>query len=159
MRMNRRQFTASLGVAALPFPAFSTVAACAPAVPASTYAWAQLIVRAQSKVDPAMLARMLRLSPDVATELFSSLVRNGVLRAPCAAGIAQAVRPIQATGRSAAPSNALRRTLANTWEHIAQDAKPLVNDIDPALGCRETTQEETPHAGTSEPLQESPQSG
>lgn len=157
--MNRRQFTTSLsaltGAAALPFPVAGVMA---PAVPPSTYAWAQLIARAQVKVSPTMLARQLHLSPEVAHSLFNTLIRDGVLRAPSAVGIAQAARPLQATGYSATK----RQAVLSRMEKLIQQAtptEPLAKDDDPALVCSNTAEKDNVDASTREHIQESPQSG
>lgn len=147
------------GAAALPFSAVRAAAVAAPAVPPTAYAWAHLIVRAQAKADPAMLARQLKLSPDVAQTLFDTLIRDGVLRAPGAAGVAQAVQPLQTTGHRATAPRAIQKRIEGAWETLGEGDGPLVKEDDPALECRETPNKDARDASTPEPLQESPQSG
>ncbi|WP_299414196.1 hypothetical protein [uncultured Sulfitobacter sp.] len=160
--MNRRQFTASLGAlagaAALPFPALRAATAAAPAVPPTAYAWAHLIVRAQAKASPAMLARQLGLSPEVAQSLFDTLIRDGVLRAPGAAGIAQAAHPLHSTGHTATAPQALRKRMQNLMER-AKSSRPLVKDDTLDVGCSKTVQEKDHDASTPEYIQESPVRG
>jgi hypothetical protein len=161
--MNRRQFTASLGAisgaAALPLSAAPAVTSALSPVPAATYSWAQLIVRAQAKTDPAMLARHLKLSPDVAHNLFQTLIRDGILRAPTTAGIAQASKPIQASGQSLRAHRPTLHQIKAAWEDIHHDAEPLVNQESPALGCDNSVEKDCSDACTDEPIQESPQAG
>jgi hypothetical protein len=105
-----------------------------------------------------MLARQLRLSPEVAHNLFNTLIRDGVLRMPTVAGSAQAVRPLQATGHSATR----RRAALSRMENLVQQAprtEPLVKDDDPALVCSNTADKDSVDASTREHIQESPQSG
>ncbi len=160
--MNRRQFTALL--AALPLTKVlptTLSAAAAPqsaAVPAGTYAWAQLIARAQNRCSPAMLARQLHLSPDAAQHLYGQMLRDGVLRAPGALGMARATQPIDATGTAPRHSfDRLRRMLRTVAPD--EDTPPLAKDDDPRLGCADTRTEDTADASPDEPFQESPERG
>jgi hypothetical protein len=160
--MNRRQFTASLAALAatpiLPFGAI-TPAAAAPvaAFPPGAYAWAPLVARAQNKCSPATLAQHLHLDANAATQLFNTMVRDGVLRAPGAVGIAQAANPIDASG-TRAPSFFTKMN-----SHLEQALKPqteiapLVKAEDPALGCGDSIAKDDPDARTDQPVQESPQ--
>ncbi|MEH6644473.1 hypothetical protein [Sulfitobacter sp.] len=161
--MNRRQFNASLGAfgtaATLPMAAMPSAAVAAPAVSTSTYKWAQLIVGAQAKADPAMLSRLLRLSPEIAPGVFDKLIRDGVLRTPGVAGVARAVQPVRAIGQSVTGPTDLRRQLRAVWNNATEDAQPLVIEDDPALGCGNTAEKEKPDASTTEPLQESSRRG
>ncbi len=158
--MNRREFTASLAaLATTPVLPIGVSAAAVPqsaVVPAGTYAWAQLIARAQNRCSPTMLVRHLRLSEDAAQQLFNEMLRDGVLRAPGAAGVAQAVQPINATGSS--ETNILSK-LRNTLpaEDQMDAASPMVKDDTAGLGCPETTAENQTDASETEPLQESTQ--
>lgn len=166
--MNRRQFTASLGAlsgtAALPLaPAQAAVpAAAALAAPPKVYLWAQLIARAQANTSPAMLARLLWLSPEVAQSVFDNLVRDGVLRTPAVTGIAQAVQPVQATGHSVTTPQAIRTRMEKLMEQakqIQQEPQPLVKADAQALEYGETAELDQADACPCEPLQESPRCG
>lgn len=159
--MNRRQFNVSLGAlgSSAMLPVTAAQSAAVPAVSPSTYKWAQLIVRAQEKADPAMLARLLRLSPEMAQGLFDKLIRDGALRARGAAGIMQAMQPVQIKGHSTTSTPAARCKLRAAWNNMTEDAQPLVNRDNPALGCGNTPEKETPDASAAEPLQESPRRG
>ena len=166
--MNRRQFTLTLATlpatSALPNGLTAAVAPKTVAAPAGTYAWAQLIARAQNRCSPAMLARQLRLSPEVAQQLFAEMLRDGVLRPPTAAGVAQATQPINATGHQIP---GIRKTLTELSDALYREEPPkgargapdpLVKADEPCLGCAETTEEDA-HASPDQPLQESPARG
>lgn len=158
--MNRRQFTASLGAlsgaAVLPVPTLAVPAPPLAAVPTATYSWAKLIVRAQARADPAMLARHLKLTPDVAQNLFQTLIRDGVLRAPAATGVARASQPIQASGGSLQAQKRAHQHIKAAWDDLHHDPQPLVNQESPTLGCDNNVEKDCPDARTNEPLQESP---
>ena len=157
--MNRREFNTSLAALAatpaLPFGVTAATASQSAAVPAGTYAWAELIARAQTRCSPAMLARQLHLSQDVAQQLFNEMLRDGVLRAPGAAGIAEAAKPINATGTTSNPLAKLRRLLPSQESRI--DAAPLVKDDPLPLECEKTSPEEDHHACQTQPVQSVPQ--
>lgn len=122
------------------------------AVPAGTYAWGALIARAQNRCDPAMLARHLCLADNIADQLFNDLIRNGVLRTPGVAGIAQAARPINATATPRrAPLDKLSQFMAS--EDQKDEAAPLVKDDSISLGCENTQPEDTPDASPHQHLQ------
>lgn len=132
------------------------------AIPPATYTWAHLIARARGSVSPDLLARQLRITPQAAEAVFQSLLRNGVVRAPTAAGIAQAVKPMQTTGHTATTRAALQKRLKAGWEHLQEtrDGKtPLVKDVNPTLGCGDTLDKDTSHASPTEPVQDSPRQG
>ena len=165
--MNRRQFTTSLAALGL-LPALPivipAVAATAPTVPAGAYAWAHLIARAQTKCSPAMLARQLHLSPEVAAELFRTMVSDGVLKAPGIAGVAHATKPMNATGIDRSLVQRVRASLSDTLKEATQDkpqssAVPLANAEDPCLGCADAQSEDLTDASTDQSVQESPQHG
>ncbi|WP_298859315.1 hypothetical protein [uncultured Sulfitobacter sp.] len=161
--MNRRQFTASLGAlsgaAALPASTLTSTASALPPVSSATYAWAKVIVRAQAKADPAMLARHLKLAPDVAQTLFQTLVRDGVLRASSAAGIARAAHPIPTASQTMRLPKTIPREIKAIWDHIRGDDQSLVNQESPAVGCDDTQEKDCPDARTDQSVQESPQTG
>ena len=163
--MNRRQFTASLGAACastvLPLPALCAAAAPA-ALPPATYTWAHLIARARGTVSPDLLARQLRITPQAAEAVFQSLVRDGVIRAPTAAGVASAVKPMQTTGHTATMRAALKKRLQAGWEHLQEtrdDTQALVKDANRALGCEDTLDKENANASPDQSIQESSRQG
>lgn len=103
-----------------------------------------------------MLARHLRLDATAAQQLFDEMLRDGVLRAPGAAGIAHAAQPINtnAIPSSRPPLAKLRDLLPN------EEPAPLAKDAEPCLGCAQLpAEEETQDASPDKPVQESPQSG
>ncbi len=168
--MNRREFTASLAaVGFLPTLPIATqaVATTAPTVPAGAYAWAHLIARAQTKCSPAMLARQLHLSPEVARHLFNTMISDGVLKAPSAAGIATATKPINATGTDHSLARrlhsnlkgALDSNLPRTQERVQSREPPLAKDAEPCLGCDTPQTEDLRDASTNQSVQESPERG
>ena len=158
--MNRRQFTASLGAltgaAALPLSAAPMAPSALGPVAPATYSWAKLIARAQAKADPAMLARHLKLTPETAHNIYHTLIRDGVLRAPTAAGIAQAARPLEASGQNLRSGKTIHQRIKTALEDLNQDLEPLVNHEAPALGCDNNVEKDRPDARTPKPLQESP---
>lgn len=162
--MNRREFTASLAaLAATPALPISAIAPAAAtpiaAIPPGTYAWAQLIARAQNRCSPAMLARHLHLDDRTAKHLFETMLRDGVLRTPGAVGIARAAKPIDTSGtRTPGLTTKLRSRLKQALKPQA-DTPPLVKADGPALGCADTIAEDDTDARTDQPVQESPQAG
>ncbi|KIN63099.1 hypothetical protein Z946_1962 [Sulfitobacter noctilucicola] len=150
--MNRRTFNSIL----ISFGAGSVIPIPVPAnraaVPPSSYAWAELIARTQSKCSPEMLAKHLRVSPQAAQDLFQTLLHNGVLQAPGITGAAIPSDPIDATGT--AKSKLTRLTdLLSTEEDAACDP-PMVKDDQPSLGCDSAQAEEDQDAGSDKHFQE-----
>ena len=101
--MNRREFTrglAALGVApALPLPALARGAPAAGAVAMSTaaeqmYFWGWFTARVHKTCSPDSLSRLLKLDPDVATEIFNRLLTDGAITPPDAFGVSRAVDPL-----------------------------------------------------------------
>lgn len=158
--MNRREFTASLAAMvaapALPLPARTAAPA---AIPPGAYGWAQLIARAQNRCDPAMLARQLHLSADAAQSLFNQMLRDGVLRAPGLAGVAQAAKPLQVPGASAPTLTERMSKLHDLISEGEPDAHepPLAKDPEQCLGCPDTESEDQAHASETQSIQKSPQ--
>ena len=167
--MNRRDFTASLAALAatpaIPFAHAIPAAAATPAVPAGAYAWAQLIARAQDKCSPAMLARHLNLSADVAMTLFNDMLRDGVLRAPGITGVARATAPISTSGTQTTLGNRIVARTKQVFdtpippEDCKDEATPLVNAHEAGLGCTETAPKDEINAGTDQSPEESAERG
>ncbi|MEP5155085.1 hypothetical protein [Planktotalea sp.] len=118
--MDRRTFHKGLvgGAVAAGLPIPSAAAATKP-VTSSLYTWAVAIARAQNRVSPELLTRQLRISQAAATELYASLISNGVVRAPMFGGIARAVEPLFKHGRFRVVQPSIR---AST-EHSLEDLK------------------------------------
>lgn len=158
--MNRRHFTALLAslpvTYSLPSGLSAATASQSASVPAGTYAWAQLIARAQNRCSPAMLARHLRLDATAAQQLFDEMLRDGVLRAPSVTGIARAAQPINT---NAVPTS--KHSFSQLGDALLdEEPTPLAKDVEPCLGCDDlSAEEETPDASPDKPVQESPQSG
>jgi hypothetical protein len=162
--MNRREFTASLAALAvtpaLPLGTISSAAA-APVItfPPGSYAWAELIARAQNKCSPALLARHLKLDATTAEKLFETMIHDGVLRTPSLAGVAQATDPIGTKGvRAQKLVNKMRRHYLHATE-THSGSSPLVKADDPALGCDQTSIKDDPNARTDQSIQESSPTG
>lgn len=99
--MNRRQFTQTALAAGLaPLAPSISMARAAPAVRPVTYAWASMIARAQNGVSPEYLMRQLGVSADVAGQIYTRLLSDGVIRLQSVAGVARAVKPLQYPGLS-----------------------------------------------------------
>ena len=79
------------------------------------YAWAVAIARAQNRASPALFAQQLGISKDAATELYRSMIANGVIRAPMFGGLARAAQPLFKGGHIVA---------ADTQVTLAASAKP-----------------------------------
>lgn len=163
--MNRREFNTSMAAFAtaplVPVGApISIVGAPAAALAPSLYAWAELIARAQNHCSPVTLARHLKLDDPAATQLFEKLIAEGVLHNSSALGMAQAARPIEATGRlTTGVAEKLRSTLDIILHQDNSDHKnaPLVKAHGPELGCDTLIAEETQNARTDEPFQNCPE--
>lgn len=96
--MNRRSFTFSLGALASAgsLPARFALAA-APAAPVGTsaqLATASLLARSHNRCSPAMLQRLMRVDEAMAAQLHQTLVRQGVVTATGANGVAMATKPL-----------------------------------------------------------------
>lgn len=101
MDMQRRTLLKSLGALAaapmlpsLPLASPHAAAMTTSAVDASTYKWAEMIVRAHNKCTPAMLQRLIGLSPANAAALQAEFLAKGVIGAPSQFGIHQATKPL-----------------------------------------------------------------
>jgi hypothetical protein len=93
--MHRRNFlTMTLGTAAaamLPLPA---MAAPAQAARPLTYAWAVAMAHAQARVSEGALVSQLGITPETARAVMARMLERGVIAAPDASGVAQAIAPM-----------------------------------------------------------------
>lgn len=85
--MKRRTFLTNLAAtAALPMIPAKALAGMAPTAAAASmdqpYLWASFITRVHNNASPAMLQRLLKLDPSVATRVYSELVKNNVVTPP-----------------------------------------------------------------------------
>ncbi len=101
--MKRRTFLTNLAAtAALPMIPVKALAGMAPTAAAASmdqpYLWASFITRVHNNASPAMLQRLLKLDPSVATRVYSELVKNNVVTPPNAYGISRAVNPFPQPG-------------------------------------------------------------
>ena len=128
--MDRRTFNTTLiggaVAAALPVPALVKAAQATKTGP--LYAWAVAIVQAQNRASSALLAQQLGISKVAATELYRSIIANGVIRAPMFGGLARAAQPLfkgghivaadtQATRAASAKLKGMKRA----FDKFAQD--------------------------------------
>ncbi|MGB7318850.1 MAG: hypothetical protein WBC85_12865 [Planktotalea sp.] len=122
--MNRRTFNTGLvggAVAAvMPIPAAAKAVSATQSGP--LYAWAVAIARAQNRASPTLLAHQLRISQAAASELYASLIANGVIRAPLFGGMAKASEPLFRGSK-------LRVVKAR----LGEPARAKLNDIKQAL--------------------------
>ena len=106
--MDRRTFNATLiggaVAAALPVPALAKATKTGP-----LYGWAVAIARAQNRASPELLAQQLGISKVAATELYRSMIANGVIRAPLFGGLARAAQPLFKGGHIVAADTQLTR--------------------------------------------------
>ncbi len=99
--MNRRQFLKSLGALGLtpllsvPALALGPATSATAVVPATTYKWAEMIIRTHNKCNLGMLERLLQLDGATAAALKSELMKNGVITsAKSACGMHTAIKPL-----------------------------------------------------------------
>ncbi len=139
--MDRRTFnTTLLGgavAAALPFPAAAQAAKATKTGP--LYAWAVAIARAQNRASPALLAQQLRISQAAATELYASMIANGVIRVPVLGGMARAAKPLFSGGHLMAADASLSRTASVKLEDMKRAFDRVVEDA-PTLDASEDHQ-------------------
>ncbi len=159
--MNRREFTASLAAfaAAPTLPIALPAAAATPAaLPPGAYLWAELIARAQNACSPSMLANHLSISTTASQQLFNQLLRDGVIKAPSLAGVAQAAKPLQTAG---AEHTIVGKAAKKVTDWPKNDASaPLANTEQAGLGCDDAENlEDDADASPTKPPEESPQSG
>lgn len=127
--MNRRTFNTTLlgGAFATALPVASVGAATRSATP-PLYAWGVAIARAQNRASPALLAKQLGISNAAATELYASMMANGVIRAPLFGGMAKAAQPLFKGGHIVAADTQLTRgvgaklkDMKRVFDKLAQD--------------------------------------
>ena len=71
--------------------------------------WAVAIARAQNRASPALLAQQLGISKDAASELYRSMIANGVIRAPMFGGLARAAQLLFKGGHIVAADMQVKR--------------------------------------------------
>ena len=135
--MDRRTFnTTLLGGAlatALPVP---SVAATARHATLPLYAWGVAIARAQNRASPALLAQQLGISQAAASELYASMIANGVLRAPLFGGIAKAAQPLFNGGHIVASEAHVTRSATAKLKDLKRGFDKLIEEK-PAEGVAE----------------------
>lgn len=124
--MDRKTFNTSLigGALATALPLPSRAAAVKP-LKSPLYAWAVAIARAQNRASPALLAQQLGISKVAASELYASMISNGVIRAPLFGGVAKAVQPLFKGGQIVGVETSLSRK----GRLKLKDVKRIFDDI------------------------------
>jgi hypothetical protein len=152
--MNRRDFNirlAALGATPLA-PALPATAATAPATLSGKalmhYPWAARYARVHDACSPDRLARVFRLAPETAGQIFAKLQADGVISAPGLTGIARATNPINldlqfspstAQSTRTALSKRLKKALSEKRETVVSEA-----DEPPVKAATETELSPTP---------------
>ena len=128
--MDRRTFNTTLigsaVAAALPIPVAAKAASAAKTGP--LYAWAVAIARAQNRASPAMLAQQLKISQVAASELYASMLANGVIRAPLLGGMARAVQPLFSGGHLVAADATLGKSASVKLKDLKRALDRVVED-------------------------------
>ncbi len=159
--MDRRKFLKTLGLAGLapmlPSPILASVPNPAPAaiVPASTYKWAEVIVRAHNKCNLSMLERLLNLDPATAGALKTQLIENGVITATKSRyGIHSAVKPLyqEVFPRPQNPLDKLGRKIEELVGETSEGPEAASVDTDDETAVDRLSQREDRAAGNSESL-------
>lgn len=133
--MNRRFFLSALSaIAAAP-------ALPAMAVPVSSkqMVTAKIIARAHNRCTPGMLARHLKVSPEVAGRVQAQLLRQGVITAPVS-GVSLATNP---TNTGCIPNEAMK---PNNLLQKAAQLREKLNDIMPETEPPASTPADHPSA-------------
>ena len=105
--MKRRSFTLGLAaLAAAPAVPMGAIAAPAPAITAQQFGLAKLLARAHNHCSTDMLARHMKLTPDMAKSVQSLLLERGVITPPIA-GVSMATNPMNT---NCVPIEALKPT-------------------------------------------------
>ena len=132
--MNRRQFTQRLAaLAATPaLPAgIATAATSAPAATATAtqpYMWAAFVARVHDKASVQMFKRQLSLTDETATQVYNSLLNDGIISAPNAQGVSHAMNPFKrnfATSMASNPQSAFKQKLEEGLDRLLDDEPKL----------------------------------
>lgn len=152
--MKRRSFLSGLGaVAALPVIPAPAMASAPAAISAAAYEyfdWAKMIVRAHNRCSPDMLQRLLKLDANLARQVQSALLKEGVISAPSVAGISHALDPLHPELRMMGtpvrmspdhPDTALRK-VSEKLETEMQDAEEQIPAPEPSAAETPRTRSE-----------------
>jgi hypothetical protein len=132
--MNRRQFTQSLAALAATPALPAQLASAATTVPAATasmgqpYLWAAFISRIHDKSSVQMLKRHLSLTDETATQVYKSLINDGVISAPNAQGVSHAMNPFKrnfATSMASNPQSAFKQKVEEGLDRLLDDEPKL----------------------------------
>lgn len=138
--MNRRQFSTRLGAAlTAPLVPSSVIAkTLSVAKPSKVmdcfhpkYNWGAFYARMHGHASPQFFEKQLGMSKDLAVQVHAALVRDNILGAPNAAGIARALDPLTKSPTQLANINAkqrAKRILEKAQEKLIED--PAENPIE-----------------------------
>ena len=128
--MNRRQFTQRLAALATT-PAIptglATAATPAPVAAASVgqpYMWAAFIARVHDKASVQMFKRQLSLTDETAAQVYNSLLHDGIISAPNAHGISNAMNPFKrnfSTSLASSPQSSFVRKVEESVDQLLND--------------------------------------
>ena len=135
--MKRRAFTFGLAaLAAAPgLPLSAATAAPATGITTQQFALAKLLARAHNHCTPDMLARHVRVSPEIAAQLQNMLLNQGVITPPIG-GASMATSPLNThcvPKQALKPSNLIQKAsdLRKYLENLEQDAPKQAPDPAP----------------------------
>jgi hypothetical protein len=129
--MNRRQFTQRLAaLASVPAMPAGLVTAATTGVPATAasvgqpYLWAAFVARIHDKASVQMFKRQLSLTDETATQVYNTLLNDGVISAPNAQGVSHAMNPFKrnfTTGMATAPQTSLKDMVEDGLDRLLED--------------------------------------
>ena len=129
--MNRRQFTQRLAAVAATPMLPTGIASAATVAPVTTtasagqpYIWASLIARIHDKASVQMFKRQLSLTDDAATQVYNSLMSDGVISAPNAQGVSHAMNPFKrnfASSIGSTPQSSFKQKINDGLDRILDD--------------------------------------
>jgi hypothetical protein len=141
--MNRRQFTQRLAaIAATPILPASitsvTMATPAAASAGQPYLWAALVARIHDKASVQMFKRQLSLTDETATQVYNTLLNDGVISAPNAQGVSHAMNPFKrnfATSIGSTPQSSFKQKIQEGLDHVLDDdqSEPQIKEHDDSV--------------------------
>lgn len=143
--MNRRDFTRGLlslgALPALPVPAMAVPARATAASAGHMYFMGWYTARMNKTCSPEMLVSELKVSPDVAKDIFGRLVKNKAVSAPNALGVSQTIDPLpqRLSSRIRVPKKAELEKVSRLQDKLDM---PSVEDVsEPPRAEQDTTEE------------------
>ena len=140
--MNRRQFTQRLAaLAATPALPASLATAATSATPTAAasagqpHLWAAFVARVHDKASVQMFKRQLSLTDEVATQVYDTLLKDGIISMPNAQGVSHAMNPFKrnfTTGLASTPQSSFARKVERGVDQfLNEDQVKLENDSEP----------------------------